>query len=352
MFNLYVRRTKYLFLGSLFFICILSICSCAKDETSNNKNILDARYGIVQTSLQQNKTCLDIYDSNCKLLKSQNYNVCGVGRFGYGSPQSLNGVLYEIAVGNDYKKDLGLVIGFDLRTGKIKKYHFNRTNLVDLQIIDKYIYTISNINGKTYIDRYCFESQEIDSFCWNKELMTDFAVTETGNVFFVNPKGTIYFLEFDDKKTIQIGQLEQDVEPSHLHAVNDKLYISLFSNEIMVVDARSRNITMLDLGLECGGQISDDGEYRDMASSNPVESLEDGRIVKVNMDTNEIVNKWNFDCDIYYFIIGKEDVTILSNNNNELRRYLLQKGKLGKMRSAKLDEKYTLSSVGSIENSR
>lgn len=343
---------KYKLIYFLLFSVILSVCSCNREEEKSYQRIFNAKYGIIQTGIQENVTRLDIYDKNCKLLGSKEYNICGVGRFGYGNPQSLNGVLYEIAVGNDYEKNLGVVIGFNLYTGESKEYKFNRINLLDLQVTDKYIYTISNANGKTYIDRYCFETQNIDSFCWDKELMTDFAVSDTGNVFFITPKGCIYFLKFDEKKAISIGQVKKDTDVSHLHAVGEKLYISLFSEKIMIVDVLAKKITTLDLELECGGQISDDGEYLYVASADPVNSLEDGFIVKLDMDTNEIICKWYFNCDIYYFVVGKGDVTVLSYNKSELRRYLVKNSRLGKIYSAKIDEKHSLSAMGCIENSR
>lgn len=341
-------KQKLLIAIILGFIFVLSGCRRGSKQEAVKRD--GTRIGVIQTQTQEDKTKLDIYDENCKWLKSENYSIGGVGRYGFGSSQVLDGVVYDIAVGNDYKEDYGAVVGLDLYTGEVKEYNFGRVSLVDLRVTKENIYTISNIDGKTYIDRYHFASKKMDSFCWDREPMTDFAVSDTEKIYFSNVDGILYSLQFDENKAERIGDIRdylgKEAVLSYMHAVGDKLYISLNSSEIMVYDSSTKKIRLLDLELDSGGLIINDENYLYVASADLVNSLSDGFIVKLNLDTEEIVARWDFDVDIYQFEISKDSVYILSYNDLELRQYSIEGDKLDYKNSVTIEKEYFLSGMG------
>lgn len=321
-------RYNLFVLGIISVVILFSGCQLMNKNSEISREGI--RVGVIQTKTQKKSTQMKIYDENCKMVESKRYRVNGVGRYGIGSPQSRDGIVYDIAIGNDYEKDLGLVIGFDLYKNEIKKYHFDRVNLVDLYVTNQYIYTISNLNGKTYFDRYNFFDKQVESYCWEKEMLGDFTVSAHNEIFFANPDGILYSLQMETGTVKKIGNVAkycgEGAVISHMHVVKDKLYISfLTSSDILVVEPSDNEMHLIELNLESGGQILDDGNYIYVASAN---SLDDGCIIKMKIDTEEVAHTWNFDYDIYYFDIYRDFLFTLSYNESKLRTYFMTDDKV------------------------
>lgn len=76
-----------------------------------------------------------------------------VGGCGFNIPTDMNGKTYEISQAYGDEMFPSKIIEIDDNDWSCKLYDFDRTNITDLAVTNKYVYAISNLNGVIYIEK-------------------------------------------------------------------------------------------------------------------------------------------------------------------------------------------------------
>lgn len=343
----------------MFCVCMilfsLLLCSCSPmSEVSGTENIEKSKLignciGVVYTKTQKADTRIFVYDESGKKVTQKNYSMAMVGRFGFGIPQYRKGKMYEIAVGNDYKKNAGIVMCYDFYKNTVEEIEFDRINLVDLQVTEKNIYVISNISGTTYIDCYNLMNRKIETFMWKKGMVTDFAVSENDEIYFATPDGEVYSVNMKENKTSYICSIGKDI--AYMYAIRQKLYFSLSNAQkgMLVVNPKNGKKHWLELDIHPVGQPFFNEGFLYVASNDPAGILSSTEIVKIKLENEKVTDRWKFDSDIHYFAVSGNVLYTLSWLEQKVRIYDMENSTLllKKEIDVSVDDKdYKLSSMG------
>lgn len=142
---------KYLLLLSL---CILlGLVGCRSDDF-----LSDFDLAVIETTSNANESVISYYDSQL--------NQVGKQQFPYGSMGSPfdiakvhNRKMYVIPKGLGQTKDLGIVMGLNLKNGETTTYDFNQLSMNSFCVNGEDIYTVNTLNGDSYINAYDVKSK-------------------------------------------------------------------------------------------------------------------------------------------------------------------------------------------------
>lgn len=123
----------------------------------------DFDLGVIKTTGTSNKSVIEFYREDLSKVSSIALPYGSMDYHGFTEPIILDGHLFVVPQGLFTKKDLGIVLDLDLKTGTQQKVSFNRINITSTAVTGKYIYAASNLNQTVYLDRYDRTSQKIDT---------------------------------------------------------------------------------------------------------------------------------------------------------------------------------------------
>ena len=134
----------------LLIACIL----CACNRESKKEDVGKPDYAVIRTSkYKECKTQIVLLDENLKYAGEKEIDYGNVGGCGFNIPTDMNGKTYEISQAYGDEMFPSKIIEIDDNDWSCKSYDFDRTNITDLAVTNKYVYAISNLNGVIYIEK-------------------------------------------------------------------------------------------------------------------------------------------------------------------------------------------------------
>lgn len=82
----------------------------------------------------------------------------------------MNGKTYEISQAYGDEMFPSKIIEIDDNDWSCKSYDFDRTNITDLAVTNKYVYAISNLNGVIYIEKCLINGGKKDIVTMKEEV--------------------------------------------------------------------------------------------------------------------------------------------------------------------------------------
>lgn len=134
-------RKIILFIPIILAICILPGCSKSNLKTSS----LSGRYGVIETTSQENKTYLSFYNDDFEKLGEETIKYGSMGD-GFSLPIVFNNSMFIVPKGIYNTKELTFIMEYDFHKGKIKKHDTGLQNMNNITIDDDYVYGVNTMN--------------------------------------------------------------------------------------------------------------------------------------------------------------------------------------------------------------
>lgn len=131
------------------------VCLCFLVAGCENKKFpADYEVGVLYSTEYKNTTKLLLLNQNLESIYETNAPYGYLGHCGFMNAITQDGVVYECPQGKATEKELGLIIGVDMSTGKVVEYDFGRVNITDFACEEDFLYATSNLNNENFVDRY------------------------------------------------------------------------------------------------------------------------------------------------------------------------------------------------------
>ena len=222
------KQNNIFVLACILCIIAVSVIGCDSEKTVD----MNFQYGVITSSERDSYSEFIYLDSELNVHNSGKYKYASVGGFSYHTPYVVNNVMYDISLGKGPNKDDCAIVGLNLQTGEITGYPFeNRANITDFAVTNKYIYTISNLNQKTYVDRYSFENNKTDTYIMENKVGIDLCLCNDDIYVFVEEDGkyNMYLVDIMQQKLTHAYDLTKycigDNEPSYYAVYNNHIYL-------------------------------------------------------------------------------------------------------------------------------
>ncbi len=319
-----MKRISVICLIAIMITSSIGLSACGEAIKERNKPVGNL-VGVIYTESESKDTRILVYDDQGNEIDTTKYKMASVGRFGFGSVQCRKGVMYEIANGYASAKNAGIVMCYDLSTGRIDEIKFGRSGMTDLKVTDKYLYVLSNINNNTFIDRYCFDTKEIKTFTLEGGVSTEFTVSENDKVYYIDLDYSLFSVDIDQKVNKEICKLESPSD--YMFANDDNVYLSMSygTSEMLVVNGVNGKTRSIDLNIsESGMPYYQDG-YLYVSSADPTQFSDSQEIVKLDLKDEKVVDKWDFNHGIMKYALIKDMLYTVDWDNNMLRIYDVSK---------------------------
>lgn len=293
-----------------------------KDINPKESNPYKSDYsiGVIKSTQTLAGTDITYLDSELKTINTLNYPYGRMEGCSFYVPKVVNGVMYENPLGFGIEKNFGTIIGLDLNDGSVKEYPFNRVNITNYIVTDDYIYTISNLNSVTYIDRYCFKDKTISSVELDGIISMDMALYKRQLYVFaiVDNHCNMYKVDMDLKKYAFEYELTkwfpvEENSPNYSVVYGDNLYLTI-GNKVLEYSMKQKRIKEIKLPYKDGWQLLLKGSLLYVSCTDIYDDT-DSAIVVLDLKSREILGCMEFLHTINQFDLKGNDLYIHSNNN-------------------------------------
>lgn len=320
----------------IIMLTVLTIClsmSGCSGTTHQYKNelITDFDYGVVVSGEQKKDSYIVCLNEKLEKVGEYHLPVSNIQGYGYDVPFAMNDYLYARSFGVGGNKDDCKVLEFNLKTVEQNIISLkDRVNVCDMKVDENYIYTISNLNMKTYIDRYDRTTKKFDECVLDDVMCTEIYVCN-GKIY------TFYDHAGDERDEITLEEV--DVETNTSNTVMDiSEYVQLTANEagiyddklffpirkwIFVYDTLTGEYKRVKMPEKYAKACCQSGNLLYILHSNWRESdSSKSKVVVFDMEKEEILNEYVLD-DVMEEIHIKDDVIITSNGRSTMYKYRL-----------------------------
>lgn len=354
-----MKKKRSLILLLLF---IISITGCS---TQKDKPVENGEYAIIKSSMKYgDRTEITYFDTQMNEVDIKKYKYGNVGEFQYHYPIVKGDTLYEISLGYGDDKDNCKILAINLKTDEVKEYKSSRVNITDICVDDKYIYAISNLNKVTYIDRYLIDGDDMQSIELKDIISVDMFVWD-GKVYFYkeedrknvsNIKRVLNRIDFSTKKIENFlsDKIKFEEESSFYVIYNDQIYIP-YGKDIVALSPNTLNFKVIKMPKSenevCG--FYQDGSSLYVAQADLFGENNNVSIIKYDLEKKEIVNKYKASSTLMQFSVKKEELYILSFEDELIKYSMKENGELKELKRVQLDtEGYQFVSAGFICNNQ
>lgn len=124
--------------------------SKGKESESFNK---DFNIAVIETTEQDNKSNLTFYNKNFENKGTQEINLGSMGS-SFDLPRIYNNNMYVVPKGIGNKKDLTVVMEYNMENGKYETYDMKQPGINSFAVNDKSLYSANTLNNKSIISWY------------------------------------------------------------------------------------------------------------------------------------------------------------------------------------------------------
>ncbi|MCL1890908.1 MAG: hypothetical protein FWG00_02615 [Coriobacteriia bacterium] len=152
-------------------LCIFACSSCVSGQ-DESAYLDDFRIGVIETTGQENKTSISLYNESLDLVTSLDYKLGSMGSF-FCLPQKKDNKVYVVPEGISTLSDLTVVFCIDLTKGTTEEIDIGLRGATAFFVNDDYIFSSVSWNGETSLSRTSLLDHKTDH-------------TSLDSVFFVN----------------------------------------------------------------------------------------------------------------------------------------------------------------------
>lgn len=301
-------------------------CNAQKEETTGNRE-----YAVIKSSMKYgDRTEIIYFDNRLNEIDIKKYEYGNVGECQFQYPIVKEDTLYEISLGYGEDKDNCNVLAINFKTDEIKKYKSNRVNITNFHVDDKYIYTISNLNKVTYIDRYVINGDDMQSIILENTIAVDMFVCNE-MVYFYTERNGKYILNRTDFFTKQTEQILSDKinfeDGTNFNAIyNNQIYVP-YGKDIIAISSDTSKFKVIKMP-ESENEVS--GLYQDGRNLYVAQAdthAENSRlsIIQYDLEKQKIVNEYNTFSTLMQFSVKKDELYVISFED-ELIKYNMKNG--------------------------
>lgn len=313
----------------IIFSLILSACK----KASFNSMESNYKYGVIETTGQENNTYISFYDDSFKKIGEENIKYGSMGD-GFSLPLSFGDSMFIVPKGMYSKKELTFIMEYNLYNGEIEKYDTGLQNMNSITVNDDFIYGVNTMDFTSNIVKCNKESKEL----LKTEIMDiyiSYILVHEDELFAfgqgVKDEEMESFLYIIDANTLD-GLKKLDITHlGHGHydgvIVDDKLYFSSSysiegmdeepTNKLIEYSMREGEFIIYELGENFPFQILEFNDNLLITHFDPVGvSGNKISIFNINDGSSEIVELQH---NIEHLELDGEDIIILGNGH--LYRY-------------------------------
>lgn len=301
-------------------------CNAQEEETTGNRE-----YAVIKSSMKYgDRTEIIYFDNRLNEIDIKKYEYGNVGECQFQYPIVKEDTLYEISLGYGEDKDNCNVLAINFKTDEIKKYKSNRVNITNFHVDDKYIYTISNLNKVTYIDRYVINGDDMQSIILENTIAVDMFVCNE-MVYFYTERNGKYILNRTDFFTKQTEQILSDKinfeDGTNFNAIyNNQIYVP-YGKDIIAISSDTSKFKVIKMP-ESENEVS--GLYQDGRNLYVAQAdthAENSRlsIIQYDLEKQKIVNEYNTFSTLMQFSVKKDELYVISFED-ELIKYNMKNG--------------------------
>lgn len=325
---------KYIMIAFSMLLTSANLCACAG-------NIKAEQFpegfscGVISSYEQDAFSKLLCFDKELNLLSERKLKISNVGEYWFHSPIVRDNHVYDISLGQGINKDNCAIMSLDLETGEMKTYPFpDRVNITDFEITENYIYAISNLNGQTYIDRYCLENGSMTSYIVDM-IGTDMCLSEEDLFLIVDDTETykMYQIDIEGKKAEEVFDFTSYYKKYEgfgiRTAYQDAIYIP-HGHEILKYTKKDKMVKEIPLTYLNAYGAYQKGSTLYISCSELHDKESESDIVVLDMDTDKILEEYHFEHPIEQFWV-EDDKLVILGLNYVLYTYSIQKDGTCKM---------------------
>ena len=237
------------------------------EESFNN----DFKLGVIETTEQDNESYITFYDEELNRGAVKEIKLGSMGS-SFDLPKTFNKYMYVIPQGLGNKKDLTVIIEYNMETGEYKTYDIKQPCMNSFCVNEKSIYTVNTFNYNSIISWYDKSSENIktiskeDVYIGRIDLYDDmlyaFGMLKDGDGL----KSYLYLIDTSSFKiTDTIDITESGISQEYSTKVGDDIYFTSQtekadmaeqpSNILTKFNIKDKTITNIDLQEEYPFQI-------------------------------------------------------------------------------------------------
>lgn len=299
---------------------ILLISGCSKQEES--KEVNQSEYVVIKTSsLKSEKTQTIFLDADMNYIGEQEYDYGNVGGCGYNVPFINDNKMYDISLAYGDDAAPSKVLEISMKDLICKSFDFDRTNITDLVVTDRYVYALSNLNKVTYIDRCPINGNKGDIDTIEIADETFIYLYNVGDKVFVGKKESglnLYQCDFEKKEISSFGVIEEfggdepifseEYGKELILAGNQQLYfISIENGDTRVVDIPDGKNEIKSLYLDADILYVSRAEFH--------QQNEDTVLVKYDLEENKILDTYALPTSLMQFQVKDNNIVVITEES-------------------------------------
>lgn len=321
---------KKLIILLLIGTCSLLGCGTSyENKTDNSETVVDEKanvenykYGVVLSSEGEEDSYLECLDENLKSVGKYHLNISNIVGWSYGEPIKYNEELYFLSNGYGMNKDDCRINSINFKTGDMQEIKCkDRVAIADFVIDDNYAYTVCNLNGISYVDRYNRVNKKRDTVELKKAY--DVQIELCNGILYVvnvdeNSNSYVCKIDFEHNKAENVAKF--DLKDKNMSTADVCLQ---YKNKLFFPDNGILHIYDCDkneirkIKLPCEGlflaQKKDNKMY--ILSSQFFDYSIPSELMEIDMDKEEFVKKYQFDKYIQDFRMQDEKVFTIDSDN-------------------------------------
>lgn len=320
---------------SAWFIGSMLVLSCCQSKVQASQKEYD--FAVIYTEEYKNSSKIEFVSAEKTSIETYAYaNLSLPNSRAYYE----DGKVYLSAPGNSDELDDSIILSYDLSSGEIEEYKFDRVNITDFRIDGEEITISSNLNWEFYLDKYHIQTQEMSSVKTDLMILSFMNYEDICYAIGENmDSGETFLCKFD----YQTGECENIYPLSEkscegyydLLIYNQKLYL-LFEQNLYAYDINTGEMLEKELERNSPYQLRIFEKELYLVYSDPLSDLvESNGMERVDSGTLETSKVFDYEGELFQVEMKGDRVYIL--NYDYVETYVWKDQKLHFKQKCELD---------------
>lgn len=303
----------------LLIACIL----CACNRESKKEDVGKPDYAVIRTSkYKECKTQIVLLDENLKYAGEKEIDYGNVGGCGFNIPTDMNGKTYEISQAYGDEMFPSKIIEIDDNDWSCKSYDFDRTNITDLAVTNKYVYAISNLNGVIYIEKCPINGGKKNIVTMKEEVEdgTGIYIYNVGDTLLygiLESSLSLYKCDFEGKKTELLTKIKDigEMIPIFSEEYNGKLFLATSKNVLLISpDTGNTETINIPEGENDIKSIYKDGDILYISRAEFYEQNDNTEIIKYDLKSKKVMDTYKVKTSLMQFEVKNNKLVVITGD--------------------------------------
>ena len=299
--------------------CVFSACS----GDAKKENVGKPDYAVIRTSkYKECKTQIVLLDENLKYAGEKEIDYGNVGGCGFNIPTDMNGKTYEISQAYGDEMFPSKIIEIDDNDWSCKSYDFDRTNITDLAVTNKYVYAISNLNGVIYIEKCPINGGKKDIVTMKEEVEdgTGIYIYNVGDTLLygiLESSLSLYKCDFEGKKTELLTKIKDigEMIPIFSEEYNGKLVLATSKNVLLISpDTGNTETINIPEGENDIKSIYEDGDILYISRAEFYEQNDNTEIIKYDLKSKKVMDTYKVKTSLMQFEVKNNKLVVITGD--------------------------------------